>query len=154
MLFDHIPELAVRSVLLRAEEIARGQVRETIVADELVALGSLAGAGAAEDVDHGDVGGGEGGSVFGGRGDLRFGRGGGDGRHWGGGGSGGADGVSFRFGGLAGARSDHQGVGAGAEEGDGDEGPDFEGGAAGVGVGAGPVGPGGRGNLEDGVSKA
>lgn len=46
------------------------------------------------------------------------------------------DAVSARFLGFAGSGFDHQGIGECAEEGDGDEGPDFEGGLAGRSVGA------------------
>lgn len=94
-----------------------------------MALRSLARTGAAEDEDHADIVRGEGRCVLCGGSDLRFRPGGRDGWHCGerAGRSGGADGVSSRFGCLAGARSYHQCVGAGAEESDGDEGPDFEG---------------------------
>ena len=51
----------------------------------------------------------------------------------------GPDGVAALFWSFADAGFDHQGVGECAEEGDGDEGPDFEGGTAGGGVWAGGV---------------
>ena len=46
------------------------------------------------------------------------------------------DTVSSRSLGFSGPGFDHQGVGECAEEGDGNEGPDFEGGLAGSGAGA------------------
>ena len=83
ILLDHVPELAVRSVLLRPQQIPRRQVREAVVAHDLLALGPLARAGAAQDEDNGDIVRGEGRRVFGGRGDLRVRFRGGDGRHGG-----------------------------------------------------------------------
>lgn len=59
-------------------------------------------------------------------------------------------GVAALFGSFADAGLHHQGVGAGAEEGDGDEGPDFEGGAAGGRVWAGGVPDGGAGGMARG----
>lgn len=121
-----------------------------------MALRSLARTGATEHEDHADVVRREGRRVLCGGNDLRFRVRGRDGWHGGGraGRLGGADGVSSGFGGLAGAGSYHQCVGDCAEEGDGDEGPDFEGRASRVGVGAGPVGPVEGGSLEDGGSSA
>lgn len=64
-------------------------MREFVIAHEVRALRAFARAGAAEDEDYGDFGGGEGGGVFGGGGELGLGGG------WGEGGHGGMLGVSF-----------------------------------------------------------
>ena len=48
---------------LLSEEISRGQMGEAILGHDLVTLGALAAAGAAENPDDGEAGGGEGGAV-------------------------------------------------------------------------------------------
>ncbi len=51
-LFDHIPKLAIRSILLGAQEIPGRQMNEGEIAHQERALRSLARSGAAEDENH------------------------------------------------------------------------------------------------------
>jgi hypothetical protein len=67
---DQIAELRAGALLLGAQQVTSGQVHEAVLGDEVGALGSLAGARAAEDEDDSDVVGGEGGDGLGGSGEL------------------------------------------------------------------------------------
>lgn len=57
---DEVAKLGARAFLLGAEEITGGEMGEAVLLDEVGALCALAGAGAAEDEEDSDVGGGEG----------------------------------------------------------------------------------------------
>ncbi len=52
---DKVAKLRAGTVLLGAEEVAGGEMREAVLLDELGALGALAGARAAENEDDGDI---------------------------------------------------------------------------------------------------
>lgn len=71
VVFDQVAEFGAGALLLCAQEVARREVREVVVSDEVGALCAFSCAGAAEHEEDGDFFRGEGWGGFGGGGELR-----------------------------------------------------------------------------------
>lgn len=70
VVLDELAELRAGALLLGAQKVTGGKVDETVLLNQLRALGALAGTGAAENEDDGHIGGAESGRGLGGLGKL------------------------------------------------------------------------------------